>query len=304
MLKINFSHIFDEELERVYESFTDMRISTEIVFKDFITKLIFINGEKFDEEKNEFSLIWKNYYQIKMVVENVKKEQSFRTYTYRSLYIDKVPAEISLVFNFYWNSIDEKTVFILDFFYKDEFFGDLFKTEFDISDKNKICINAENYLASIVKGLEISNSTVINTFLENIRNCFINPKILFNTLFKEFTIICKDEQISINSEISLYLKTPHSSEPIHLIKLISDSIIISSQYCKVTFISSQKLTIPNQKLSITIKFLDKNKTLFEVNIKLLECITHETLVNLRRLWKKRISEFTNFFETKNKKKKK
>lgn len=301
-MKIHFSYIFDEELERVYECFTDMRINTEITFKGLITKLKFEKGEKFDEEKSEFTAIWKNYYELKMVVENVRKEQSFKTYTYRTLYIDKVPTEISLVFNFYWNSIDEKTIFILEFYYKDEFFGDLFKTEFNVSDKQQICVNVENYLTSIIKGLKISNSVVIKINFDNIWKILSNQKSLFNLLFKDLIVVCKDEQISLNSEILIYAKGSNSSGPIPLCKFISDSIIISSKFCKLSFISSQKLSIPSQRLTISIKFLDKNRTLFEANIKLLEFTTHEALVSLRRLWKKMIIEFINFFESKNKKK--
>ena len=301
-MKIHFSYIFDEELERVYECFTDMRINTEITFKGLISKLKFEKGEKFDEEKSEFIAIWKNYYELKMVVENVRKEQSFKTYTYRTLYIDKISTEISLVFNFYWNSIDEKTIFILEFYYKDEFFGDLFKTEFNKSDKQQICVNVEKYLTSIIKGLKISNSTVIKNNFDNIWKILSNQKSLFNILFKDLIIVCKDEQISLDSEILIYTKGSNSSEPIPLIKYISDSIIISSKFCKLSFISSQKLSIPNQRLTISIKFLDKNRTLFEANVKLLEFTTHEALVNLRRLWKKIIIEFINFFESKNKKK--
>ena len=301
-MKIHFSYIFDEELERVYECFTDVRINNEIVFKGLISKLKFIKGEKFDEDKSEFTAIWKDYYELKMVVENVKNEQSFKTYTYRALYIDKIPTEISLVFSFYWNSIDENTIFILDFYYKDEFFGDLFKTEFNVSDKQQICINIENYLTSIIKGLKIFNSVVIKSNFENIWKNISSPKSLFSLLFKDFIIFCKDEEISLNTEIIIFDKKSNSSQPIPLIKFKVDSIIISSKFCKLSFISSQKLSIPNQRLTISIKFLDKNKTLFEVNIKLLEFTTHEALVSLRKLWKKMIIDFINFFESKNKKK--
>ena len=301
MPKITFSYIFDEELERVYECFTDMRINVGITFKDLISKLNFSKGERFDTENSEYSAIWKNYYEIKMVVENVKKEQFFRTYTNRTLYIDKLPTQISLIYNFYWNSIDEKTIFILDFFYKDEFFGDLFKTELNESDKIKICLNVENYLNSIIKGLENINSVCINSSFENIWKYISNPKTLFNILFKNLITVVNSEQISLDTEIMVYAKSINNSNPIPLIKLITESIIISSQYCKLTFISYQKLSLPNQKLTISIKYLDKNKTFLSINIKVLECISHEALVNIKKLWKKKIVEFMNFFESKNKK---
>jgi hypothetical protein len=279
-----------------------VRINNEIAFKGLISKLKFIKGEKFDEDKSEFTTIWKNYYELKMVVENVKKEQSFKTYTYRALYIDKIPTEISLVFSFYWNSIDENTIFILEFYYKDEFFGDLFKTEFNVSDKQQICVNIENYLTSIIKGLIIFNSVVIKSYFENIWKNISSPKSLFSLLFKDFIIFCKDEEISLNTEIIIFDKKSNSSQPIPLIKFKVDSIIISSKFCKLSFITSQKLSIPNQRMTISIKFLDNNKTLFEVNIKLLEFTTHEALVSMRKLWKKMIIDFIKFFESKNKKK--
>ena len=52
---------------------------------------------------------------------------------------------------------------------------------------------------------------------------------------------------------------------------------------------------------ISIKLLDKDKTCFSVNIKVLECITHEAFINLRKLWRKKIIEFVDFFESQNKK---
>ncbi len=295
-MKIKFSYIFDEELDRIYECFTDMNINTGITFKGLITKLKFIKGEeKFDIENSEYIAIWKNYYEIKMVIENIKKEPYFRTYTNRSLSIDKLPTQISLVYNFYWNSIEEKTIFILDFVYTEEFFGDLFKNEFNKEDIMKICRNVEEYLNSIIKGLEISNSVVINSPFENLWKYISNPTKFFTILFKDFIIKCKDEQICLDTEIFFYAKI-NNSKPIPLIKLTSDGIMVSSQYSKLSFITTEKLSLPNQRLNISIKLLDKHKSIFSVDIKVLECITHEALINLRKLWKKRIIEFIKFFE--------
>jgi hypothetical protein len=301
MHKIKFSYIFDEEIDRVYECFTDMRINIGITFKDVISNLKFSKGERFDVENSEFSAIWKNYYEIKMVVENVKKEPFFRTYTNKALYIDKIPTKISLIYNFYWNSMDEKTIFIMEFAYDDEFFCDLFKNEYNIHDKIKICSNVEKYLNSIVKGLENFNSVFINSSFENIWKNISNPKSLFNILFKDFITICNDVQINLDTEIIIYANTSNSANPIPLIKLKVEGINISPKYCKISFISCQKLSLPNQKIVISIQMLDKHKTFFTVNIKILECITHEALVNIRKLWKKKIAEFVNFFESKNKK---
>ena len=260
MFKIKFSYIFDEEIDRVYECFTDMRINIGITFKDVISKLKFTKGERFDVENSEFTLFWKDYYEIKMVVENVKKEPFFRTYTNRALNIDKIPTKITLIYNFYWNSIDEKTIFIMEFIYEDEFFGDLFKNEYNIQDKIKICSNVEKYLNSIVKGLENSNSAFINSSFENVWKNISNPKSLLNILFKDFITIRKDEQINLDNEIIIYANTSNSENPIPLIKLKVEGIMISPKYCKISFISNQKLSLPNQKIAISIQMLDNHKT--------------------------------------------
>lgn len=302
-MKIKFSYIFDEELDRVYECFTDFGLNSGIAFKDLITKLKFIKGgERFDEENSEYIAIWKNYYEIRMVVENIKKESYFRTYTNRSLSIDKLPSGISLVYSFYWNSIEEKTIFILEFVYQDEFFADLYKNEFNKADKIKICVNVENYLNSIIKGLEFSNTVVIKTSFDNLWQYMKSPTTFFGLLFKEFIIVCKDEQISLDTEIVMYIKENHLPNSKPLIQLLSDTVIISSQYCKFSLISANKCILPNQKLLISIKLLDKKRTCFYANIKVLECITHEAFTNLRKLWRKKIIEFVDFFESENKRK--
>ena len=298
-MKILFSYIFDEELERVYECFTDIGINCGIAFKNLITKLQFTKGEeRFDAENSEYIAIWKDYYEIKMVVENIKKEHYFRTYTNRSLSIDKLPSGISLVYSFYWDSIEEKTVFILEFIYQDEFFGDLYKNEFNMSDKIKICTNVAQYLNSVVKGLEISLTAIINSPFEKIWEYVIIPKVFFGLLFKDIIIICKDEEISLDTEISIYSKSINGAEPISLIKFLCDGMMITSKYCHLSFISREKMSIPNQKFNVSIKLMDKNKSLLSINIKILECISHEVLSNLRQLWKKKIIEFIKFFESK------
>ena len=129
-----------------------------------------------------------------------------------------------------------------------------------------------------------------------------NPTIFFGLLFKEFIIVCKDEQISLDTEIVMYIKEKHLPNSKPLIQLLSDCVIISSQYCKFSLISANKFILPNQKLHISIKLLDKKRTCFNVNIKVLECIRHEAFINLRKLWRKKIIEFVDFFESKNKKK--
>ena len=105
MTKIKYIYIFDEEIDRVYDCFTNIQLNSGISYLNFIYDLKFINGERFDEENSIYSCKWKNYYNVKMIVENVKAEPNFRTYTNKSLYIDKIPIQLSLIYNFYYDTI-------------------------------------------------------------------------------------------------------------------------------------------------------------------------------------------------------
>ena len=179
MTKIKFSHIFDEEMDRVYESFSNAQLNRDVAFSDFATNIKFIKGDRFDEENSEFSFVWKNYYNIKMIVQNHINKENYRTYTHKSLFIDKVVIEISLIYYYYWDTLDQKTVFILDLEYKDEFFGDLIKSEVKQSDIAKACENVEKYINSISQGLEFSNSFLLKAPIEELWKTISNPAIFF-----------------------------------------------------------------------------------------------------------------------------
>jgi hypothetical protein len=64
--------------------------------------LKFNKGERFDEENAEYSFIWKDYYNFKMIVDKVIRQPFYRTLVHKSTYIDKVSIQINLIFNFYW----------------------------------------------------------------------------------------------------------------------------------------------------------------------------------------------------------
>ena len=177
MPKLQYSYIFDEEMDRVYESFSNIQLSRDIAFCDFVTNLKFIKGERCDEENSKFSFVWKNYYHIKMIVQNHINKDNFRTYTHKVIFIDKVAIEISFIYCYYWDTIDQKTIFILNLEYKDEFFGDLIKSEVKQSDIEKVCENVEKYIKGISKGLEFSYSFLLKVPIDELWKTFKSSDI-------------------------------------------------------------------------------------------------------------------------------
>ena len=299
MPKIKFSYTFDEEMDRVYENFSNEQLNKDIAFKNFATNIKFIKGERFDEENSEFSFVWKNYYNIKMIVQNHINKENFRTYTHKSLFIDKVIIDISLAYYYYWDTVEQKTVFILDLEYKDEFFGDLINSEVKQSDITKICENVENYINGISQGLEFSNSFLLNVPIDELWKTISNPTIFFTISGKKLIPIFKDKQVNLDSTLEFIDSNDKKSESTILTQLIVDNLFVTSSYVKLSFISFKRLYLTSHKIIFIIKKIETNKSIFIVKLKVLEPCTHKLYLSIVKLWKKIITNYYNYFSSKN-----
>jgi hypothetical protein len=303
MPNIKYSYIFDEELDRVYDCFTNSQLNSGITFNNLVSKLKFIKGEKFDEENSEFSFIWKNYYEIKMIVENVKKNTNFRTYTNKALYIDKISLQISIIFNYFWDTVEQKTLLILDIEYQDAFFGDLIKTDFNQTDVLKICENVQNYINSIIQGLDINNSFLLNVPIEELWKTISNPEIFFTISGKKLIPIFKDKEVSLDSILEFYDSNDKLINPTILTQMGVDTLFVTSNYIKISFVTYKRLYLSSHRITFTIKKIENKKCMFIANVRLLEPCTHKIYLSVKKFWKKIMSNYYNHFECKNKKNK-
>ena len=299
MPSIKFSYIFDEEIERVFECFKNVQLNMGVAYNNFVSKLKFHKGESFDEENSEFSFFWKNYYDIKMTIENVVNLPHYKTFTNRSISIDKICLQLSIIFQFFQDSVDNKTIFLYEVKYEDEFFDDLIKNEVKDEDVKQICFNVERYLNNIVKGLEINNSILLNQPFENLWNVISSPKNFFDVTNHELIVDSQDEDITLNPIVTISEKVDNKLNPI--IKLRTESIYITNNYGKMILTSMEKLVLPNQKMIFSLKKLADNKSFFTLNIKLTEPTKHQVFLSLKKLWKKKITTFYNHFENLKKK---
>ena len=301
MPNIKFSYVFDEEIDRVYDSFTDIQLNTGITFQNFVTKLKFTKGDKFDEENSEFSFIWKNYYEIKMIVINSKNEDSFRTYTNKALYIDKISLQISIIYNFYWDTTEKKTLLIIDVEYQDEFFGDLIKEDFNQNDVLTMCQNVETYINSITQGLDINNSFLINSPIEDLWKTISNPLIFFTISSKKLIPIFKEKEVNIDSILEFYDSNDKQINPTILTQMIVDNLFITSYYIKLSFVTIKRLKIASHRITFIIKKVEPNKSMFMTYVKILEPCTHKIYLSAKKFWRKIMVNYYNHFETKGKK---
>ena len=165
---IHFSYIFNEAIERVYECFSNSTLVPEVTFANLVTNVKKIKGTNLNENGAKFRLTYKNYYTMELEVENSINTEIHKGFTHSTKKIDEIPDLIfSMIFNFYFNSCERRTVFTFDFTYSDPFFEQLIRDEISDEEKIQICKNVETYLKKTTKGLEQIESTVIKgPFLE------------------------------------------------------------------------------------------------------------------------------------------
>lgn len=300
MPKISFSYIFNEDFDRIFKCFSSPDINSGI-FNDLLSNFKLIKGESLDQENTEFSFCWKKYYNIKMIVDNVENRSFFKSLTFKSICIDKLPFEIILVFNFLLDSIEDKTIFILELKYQDEFFEELIKTEFNENDKLALCKNIEKYLSISLNGLEKNYSCLINTSLEEAWKYVSHPKLFYEIISKDMIYVLKEGPISLDSPIELFSKSENLSEFILLTKFNVETLMISSYFAQVTYITFKNMSFPSIKLTIKINKIGKDKCFGSISVKPLETsLSYEMYCNVFKFWKKRVIEFMHFFERKNK----
>ena len=259
MAKIKYSHIFNDNLERVYEGF---KLVTGIAeSKKIISDIKFLKGNNFEEINAEFSYCWKNYYQINIIVDNVIRTPSFRIIVHKATSIDKLPILITFNYNFYWDSINEKTIFMIELEYQDEFFTELIKSDFNDEDLMTICNIIESYLSTSLKRLDDGYSCVLNAPLDQIRKYILFLKLFSQIISKGMIFVVNDQEIGLDRRYELFSRNPNSSENVLLTEFIIENLIITEKYIKVGYTTYKRVSFPDIKFDLFFREL-ANKTVF------------------------------------------
>lgn len=296
MKNIKFSHIFNDDLERVYEGLKVVSDKIIVESTKLLSNIKFHNGNNFDEVNAEFSLCWKNYYQMKIKVDNVINTPFFRSIIHRTTSIDKLPIIMTFIYNFYWDSINEKTIFIIELKYQDEFFDDLIKNDFSDEDKMSICKAIENYLSISLKGLDSGYSCLLNAPLDQVRKYILFPKLFFQIISKEMIFVINEQEIGLDRRYEIFSKDEKSSENILLTEIIIENLIITEKYIKVGYTTYKKVSFPDIKFVLLFKELANKTVFFTFIVKPNEQVGIDVNRMVLKFWKKRMFDFYKFFE--------
>ena len=295
---IRFSYTFDEDIERVFQAFIFVSSSLRISFQNSLSELIFYEGSRFDDENSQFSFKWKNYYTLKMISEKVIKTKFYKSFTHTSINIDKVPLKLKITFDFLWESVNEKTIFVLLLEYDDDFFTDLINTDFTENDKLVICKIFEDYLKKSLKGIELGYSYLLNTKMENLIKYIIYPKLFFELISKNKMHIFNEKQIEIDNKYELLMNDEKTNKLVPLIILNVENLVVTNYYAKITYNTHKILDLPKIKITFIFKELANKKCILIFSLKPKEPISHEVNCRIFNFWKRKLKKFWSHFEIK------
>ena len=82
-----------------------------------------------------------------------------------------------------------------------------------------------------------------------------------------------------------------------------ETFFVTSNYIKLSFITSKKLYIISHKITFIAKKLDIQKSMFITSIRILEPCEHKKYLSVFRFWKNIMNNYYNYCESKSKNKK-
>ena len=255
-----FTYKFYEELDRVYNCFTNFRILTEVTLAGYIKNFQLSQAITLDKDGLEFSYIWKDKYNIKMITEKTIKNLYFRGFTHRTLSIKEVNSLCSFIYKFFWNSCEQYTLFIFEVELEDKNMIPLLLKTFTLEDKVKICRKLENFIKSTTKDLVQYESIVLNHPILKVWKYISNFQNLsrFGLYDENCVFVLQGSLTMIGSVILIY----ESAKKDKLYRILYvKNILMSDERIKFVFESKRINTEPLQVVKIMIEFLPENSCL-------------------------------------------
>ena len=297
--KISFSFFFKDELERVYECFSNFYLYTEITQFSIITKAKKIKGDSFDEEGAIMEIIIKYNFPFRITVTNVKSSPLFKSYTHKLVSLDKSKMEIYIDFKFYWDSCEKKTVLFYDYYFNEEMYS-IYKDLVKEKDKILFCNNVVEYLKTNFNGLEISKGILINASIQKVWNYINNRKNINDILLNKIKLICEINGSfeKLYSRINV-LKTEKNSL---LTSLILKNIYFSENKIELFFNNIEKhVYFPNLELNFCINKISEDASFLNIILTPNAHLSFETKNILSKYFLKCLACIKEHFKSKKKK---
>lgn len=307
--EILHSHVFQEDIERVFECFDNRRILTEITYKDIISNNTELSIEEesksIDNNSNSNSnhtkilLEWKNTFKFEM------SEKVINTPTYKSLIhnmylFEPIKGEFTIIYNFYWNSCEKSTLLTIES-QVEQFYFQLIEQEFPLKDRLTICSNVSNYLKTMTKNLiKIESIEIKHPMLQvwAFVSKFSNLAILMSY---QSAIVEVDPGINSYSSLQSLgksIKIYKNSEDKRLIAIISvNKLSMSQDKIEILFDCREKENgVPRQIIKLMLVMLDMDSCLFFIKHISLDHISSVALNEIAKTKRKMLKEMKDHLE--------
>ena len=280
--KKSFTHIFKIHIDTLFETFSQASFLCNTFFNK--TKIISISkNQSMCEIGNEITL-QTGQYTFKLVVKNSENTSIYKSFTHKVVEKPLLMADFESKFNFYWDSIEQITIFqfevtIFDILYKNSI-SDYFNLH-----KEKRFQKMENYFINNINSNEQNETISINKDFNYVWDFLCN----FNNLKYFFN---NKNNIEINlligkvNEIELFDKEKNNK----LIIMINKNIINDGFEGEILLqIVKSEIKIPNQKIIIKLVKIDDNSSLLCFDHKILQFLSSDILgsysyVKMKSLW--------------------
>ncbi len=280
--KKSFTHIFKIHIDTLFETFSQSSFLCNTFFNK--TKIISISKNQSMSEIGNEIILQTGQYTFKLVVKNSENTSIYKSFTHKVVEKPLLMADFESKFNFYWDSIEQITIFqfevtIFDILYKNSI-SDYFNLH-----KEKRFQNMENYFINNINSNEQNETISINKDFNYVWDFLCN----FNNLKYFFN---NKNNIEINlligkvNEIELFDKEKNNK----LIIMINKNIINDGFEGEILLqIVKSEIKIPNQKIIIKLVKIDDNSSLLCFNHKILQFLSSDILgsysyVKMKSLW--------------------
>ena len=277
-----FTHIFKIHIDTLFETFSQASFLCNTFFNK--TKIISISkNQSMSEIGNEITL-QHGQYTFKLVVKNSENTSIYKSFTHKVVEKPLLMADFESKFNFYWDSIEQITIFQLEVTIFDVLYKNSISDYFNLH-KEKRFQKMENYFINNINSIDQNETISINKDFNYVWDFLCN----FNNLKYFFN---NKNNIEMNllsgkvNEIELFDKEKNNK----LIIMINKNIINDGFEGEILLqIVKSEIKIPNQKIIIKLVKIDDNSSLLCFDHKILQFLGSDILgsysyVKMKSLW--------------------
>lgn len=279
-----FTYVFDEEIDRVYYSFTNPSIFSDIFLSNFVTSKNFSKLINLDENDKEYSMSFQNTHElIFKIKKNPNPGANIKEYIHETISVNgNAKTKIFSTYTFIWNTSEHSTLFINQVRTEPEEKMKIVSQMFNNIYKSHGCERLSLYLkSSSFRLAQLESVHIENSFLKVFQilsnSKTILPTILLCDLNETKGITIQGGFNSLGTIFTVYEK----NNPNKVVMVLSlKNFQITEEKIKFLLESKKINDTPMQNIQVLIESLNQNNCLLLVKHIFLEYIPCKTICDL------------------------